>query len=122
MIEGIRYVNYRVLRDVTIEFEPFTILVGPNGSGKTTVLRSLHESSTSRVPGNATLQRGGRLVVVPKSTLPGFELSINDGGRSSSLEGERQQLSEAEAAVRDSFVETINNSILLQLEGCRFAP
>jgi predicted ATPase len=43
VIDQVRFVDFRVLRDVTIDFEPFTVLVGPNGSGKTTVLRALHE-------------------------------------------------------------------------------
>ena len=38
VLTTVRIQNYRVLADVTIPLEPFTVLVGPNGSGKTSVL------------------------------------------------------------------------------------
>ena len=41
MLTSVRFQNRFALADVTIPFEPFTVLVGPNGSGKTTVLESL---------------------------------------------------------------------------------
>ena len=37
-IEKLRIRNYRTLRDVTIALEPFTVFVGANGSGKSTIL------------------------------------------------------------------------------------
>ena len=37
-IEKLRIRNYRTLRDVTIDLEPFTVFVGANGSGKSTIL------------------------------------------------------------------------------------
>jgi len=33
--------NFRCLRDVTLELEPLTVLVGPNASGKSAILRAL---------------------------------------------------------------------------------
>lgn len=41
------YQNYRCLRDATISFAPLTILVGPNASGKSSVLHSLQLLSLS---------------------------------------------------------------------------
>lgn len=41
VIDRVRFSNFRVLRDVTVDLEPFTVFVGPNGSGKTTVLQGL---------------------------------------------------------------------------------
>lgn len=41
MIESIRFQNFKVLRDATLPLGACTILVGPNGSGKTTVLKAL---------------------------------------------------------------------------------
>lgn len=41
MIERIEYENYLVLKDVVIDFERFTMLVGPNACGKSTVLDSI---------------------------------------------------------------------------------
>jgi len=41
MIESIEFKNFKVLRDATLPLGPCNILVGPNGSGKTTVLQAL---------------------------------------------------------------------------------
>ena len=41
MITSIRFENYKVLRRTTLPLSRVTLLVGPNGSGKTTVLSSL---------------------------------------------------------------------------------
>jgi predicted ATPase len=43
VLERLRVQNFRLLRDVTIEFEPAapTVFIGPNGSGKSTVLEVL---------------------------------------------------------------------------------
>jgi predicted ATPase len=35
------FVNYRLLKDVTIDLMPFTVIVGPNACGKTTLIESL---------------------------------------------------------------------------------
>jgi predicted ATPase len=49
--------NFRCLRDVTVDFAPLTILVGPNASGKSTILEALqhryifaHEDRWQRSP------------------------------------------------------------------------
>jgi len=41
MIESIHFKNFRVLRDTSLPLRRFTLLVGPNGSGKTTALLGL---------------------------------------------------------------------------------
>jgi len=38
MIHAVRFCNFKALRDVDLELSRFTILVGPNASGKTSVL------------------------------------------------------------------------------------
>jgi predicted ATPase len=41
MIQTVSFQNFKALRDVTISLERFTVLVGPNASGKTSVLQGL---------------------------------------------------------------------------------
>lgn len=41
MIQTISFENFKALRDLTIPLERFTVLVGPNASGKTSVLQGL---------------------------------------------------------------------------------
>lgn len=48
MIESIEFKNFKALRDTILELGPCTILVGPNGSGKTTVLQALEAISGKR--------------------------------------------------------------------------
>lgn len=40
-IQSIRITNFRTLKDVTISFDSVTTFIGPNGTGKSTVLRAL---------------------------------------------------------------------------------
>ena len=42
MIHTVRFRNFKALRDVELELDRFTILVGPNASGKTSVLDGVH--------------------------------------------------------------------------------
>ena len=41
MIESLSIRNFKVLRDVDIVLQPLTVIVGPNASGKTSILQSL---------------------------------------------------------------------------------
>ncbi len=41
MIQQVSFKNYKCLRDVTIDLEPFTVFVGANGSGKTSILQGI---------------------------------------------------------------------------------
>jgi predicted ATPase len=41
MIESVHFKNFKALRDTTLPLGRFTLIVGPNGSGKTTALKSL---------------------------------------------------------------------------------
>src|SRR5262245_25760769 len=46
MITKARIHNFKSLRDVAIDLERFTVFVGPNASGKSSILRSLYLVST----------------------------------------------------------------------------
>lgn len=41
MITKLQIQNYKALRDVTLEFTPFHLLIGPNDSGKTSILEAI---------------------------------------------------------------------------------
>src|SRR5438093_1514460 len=41
MIESIEFTNFKALVKTTLPLAPFTLLLGPNGSGKTSVLQAL---------------------------------------------------------------------------------
>jgi predicted ATPase len=41
MIESIEFKNFKVLRDAKLPLSPCTVLIGPNGTGKSTVLQAL---------------------------------------------------------------------------------
>jgi predicted ATPase len=41
MIDRIRIMNFKCLKDVTVELERLTVLVGPNGCGKSSVLQAM---------------------------------------------------------------------------------
>jgi predicted ATPase len=41
MITQVSIKNFKCLRDVTVKLEPFTVFVGANGSGKTSILQAL---------------------------------------------------------------------------------
>lgn len=45
MIESVHFKNFKALRDVELNLERFTVLVGPNASGKTSVLEGLYRLS-----------------------------------------------------------------------------
>ena len=44
MIQKVRIQNFKSLRDVAVELERFTVFVGANGSGKTSVLEAIHNT------------------------------------------------------------------------------
>ena len=48
MIEKVAYRNFKTLRDVTIDLGPLTVLVGPNGCGKTSALDGIYYLSLLR--------------------------------------------------------------------------
>ncbi|RKH06875.1 hypothetical protein D7V97_22020 [Corallococcus sp. CA053C] len=50
MIEKVQFRNFKAYRSLDLELEPFTVLVGPNASGKTTLLEGLRMLATNAAP------------------------------------------------------------------------
>jgi predicted ATPase len=42
MLEKVAFKNFLALRDVEVDLEPFTVIVGPNACGKSTLLEGIH--------------------------------------------------------------------------------
>jgi energy-coupling factor transporter ATP-binding protein EcfA2 len=80
MLTRLRIENYRCLREIDIPLDPLTVLVGPNGSGKTTVLRALSclfgeawpGIRSFRVPQDFTCFDTSRAVVITGWLEPAF--------------------------------------------------
>jgi predicted ATPase len=51
MIRSVHIKNFRCLRDVQLELEPLTVLVGPNASGKSAILRALDPAPWAETDG-----------------------------------------------------------------------
>ena len=45
MLEKVGFKNFLALRDVELTLEPFTVIVGPNASGKTSILEGIQRIS-----------------------------------------------------------------------------
>ena len=58
MIRSAYFRNYRSLRDVKLSLEPLTVIVGPNSSGKTSILQGLQAISGCGLNHPSVLYRG----------------------------------------------------------------
>src|SRR5262249_37640541 len=79
MIHAVRFRNFKALRDVELELDRFTVLVGPNASGKTSVLEGLHHLTrlASTDPKRVFAGRSGRGVVGSRGAEGLFELGLS---------------------------------------------
>lgn len=74
MIDRVIFKNFKALRDNEIDLQPLTLIVGPNASGKTSILEGLHLVSQlksyepSKIPNPATYS--GMITKGSKPPLP----------------------------------------------------
>ncbi len=59
MLQRLEVKNFLALRDIGIDLEPFTVLVGANASGKTIILEALHRVCALRSGNARVLVEGG---------------------------------------------------------------
>lgn len=72
--------DYRIHRDLTVEFDPrFTVIAGPNQSGKSTLAEALHRALFLPVKTGGELQKG--MQASPFLAEPEVELSFEAGGQ-----------------------------------------
>jgi AAA15 family ATPase/GTPase len=57
MLQEVRLINYRGLKDTTIPLTPVTLLTGTNGIGKTSVLEGLYFLLSPKRPDAAMFPR-----------------------------------------------------------------
>jgi len=79
MIKKLKVKNYKSLRDVEIELDKFTVLIGPNASGKSNILDALmFLSDIAKLPLDQVItQRGGFEHIVFGGEGQSFDLSVD---------------------------------------------
>lgn len=78
MIESVEFKNFKLLRDAHLTLPPLTLIVGPNSSGKSSILEGLHYLAQLGQTPPETLFRGNRTPEVLRSSGVdvGFALSM----------------------------------------------
>lgn len=121
MIRKVSFRNFKAYRSLDMELEPFTVLVGPNASGKTTLLDGLHQLS-SYAP---WMENPGHNFPVPKSiqsfgaTAP-VELAIE--GKWLDTEGSARLVSSQSESVLAEEQGSLGFSISGRWNGKSFPP
>jgi predicted ATPase len=79
MIKRVRFDSFKSLREVTLDLGPLTVLVGPNGCGKSSILRGMDLLSRCcrPVPGEETTP-GGRFALVFEGQMSPRRLVTRD--------------------------------------------
>ena len=75
MIESIEFTNFKALRKTTLPLSPFTLLLGPNGSGKTTVLQAL-QGVSAVARGQASLAWPSIVSVTSNDQIAPVEIKV----------------------------------------------
>lgn len=81
MIQQVSIKNFKCLRDVTVALEPFTVFVGANGSGKTSILSGIH-NAVRAATGDPQKVFSHDRVFSPLITLATFLAQVLDPGPS----------------------------------------
>lgn len=95
MIESLSLRNFKVLRSVDVRLQPLTLIVGPNSSGKSSLLSALNYALKYHIEGSLDLEglksrlSNGpfRLNLYLREGRQSFELSLTEGRRHS-VEGD----------------------------------
>src|SRR6202453_3356747 len=79
MIHAVRFRNFKALRDVEIELDRFTVLVGPTAWGKTSALEGLHHLTrlASTDPRHVLTGRSALGVLASRGAEGIFELGLS---------------------------------------------
>lgn len=72
MIESVEFKNYKVLQNTKLPLSPFTLIIGPNGSGKTTALKSIQQAAKQASINYLTTVSFGR-----EKHIEGIKVKIN---------------------------------------------
>src|SRR3954447_25285921 len=98
MIHSVRFRNFNGLRDVAIGLDRFTVLVGQNGAGKTSVLEGIHHLTrlASTDPQRVFTGSADVGVIATRGAAGTFELALSGAFR-----GRRGDLSVSFASVED---------------------
>lgn len=82
MIESIEFTNFKALRKTKLPLAPFTLLLGPNGSGKTTVLQALQTIAAISARLEGISRQGGAQREMAWSSM----LSVTAANRDAAVE------------------------------------
>jgi predicted ATPase len=106
MITHASFENFKSLRDVEIDFERLTVIVGPNASGKTSVLQGLKLLSSfakpSNEPGLASIES------LQNRAADEFKISLMASDASNTLRIVLRPMPVTVASPRDSPTNTVN--------------
>jgi predicted ATPase len=91
-ISSLEIQNYRCLKSVRIDFDPLTVLVGGNGTGKSSVLRALLWNSPSWSDRDVTDRSARRAILVRMSHQNGTVEVSSRGIRTGQVPGSCQLL------------------------------